>query len=104
MLCLPLSSPYFPPPPIHTSCPPPQKEAAEYLSSCSCPVYLERTERRLAEEVERCALYLDGSTEPKITRVVETELISKQVCVWVCGCVGGDGALVFSPDRPRAAW
>ena len=58
----------------------PQIEAQEYLGSCSCPQYMERAERRLHEEKERCDNYLDPSSEPKITRVVETELIRKQVC------------------------
>ena len=54
-------------------------EAQEYLASCACPEYLRKAERRLAEEVERCVNYLDPSSEPKITAVVEQELIRKQV-------------------------
>ncbi len=38
-----------------------------------------KAERRLAEEVDRVKLYLDASTEPKITRVVENELVREQV-------------------------
>jgi hypothetical protein len=38
-----------------------------------------QAERRLQEEVERVRAYLDESTEPKITRVAEQELIAKQV-------------------------
>ena len=53
-------------------------EAQEYLASCSCPEYLRKAERRLAEEVERCVNYLDPTSEPKITAVVEQELIRKQ--------------------------
>ena len=53
-------------------------EAQEYLASCACPEYLRKAERRLAEEVERCVNYLDPSSEPKITAVVEQELIRKQ--------------------------
>ena len=56
-----------------------QIEAQEFLGSCSCPQYMERAERRLHEEVERVDNYLDPSSEPKITRVVENELIQKQV-------------------------
>ena len=37
-----------------------------------------KAERRLAEEKERVANYMDQSSEPKILRVVETELIHKQ--------------------------
>jgi len=56
-----------------------QVEAQEYLGSCSCPQYMEKAERRLHEEKERVDNYLDPSSEPKITRVVENELIKKQV-------------------------
>lgn len=38
-----------------------------------------QAERRLQEEVERVRAYLDESTEPKITKVAEHELIAKQV-------------------------
>ena len=55
-----------------------QMEAQEYLGACDCPEYLARAERRLHEEVERCVNYLDSSSEAKITRVVETQLIQKQ--------------------------
>ena len=49
------------------------------MSSCNCPEYLCKVERRLSEEVERVAHYLDSSTEVKITWVVEKELIQNQV-------------------------
>ncbi len=63
-------------------CPvPPQKEAQDFISTSDCPDYLRKAERRLHEEVERCAAYLDATTEPKITRVVETELLRNQVRV-----------------------
>lgn len=61
-----------------------QVEAQEYFSSSDCPEYLRKAERRLAEEAERVTHYLDPSTEAKITRVVETELIGKQVSVSCC--------------------
>lgn len=53
------------------ACPPalPSPQAAEYISSCDCPAYLAHAERRLAEEVERVAAYLDASTEAKVVRV-----------------------------------
>lgn len=66
--------------------PPPQKEALDFISTSDCPDYLRKAERRLHEEVERCAAYLDATTEPKITRVVETELLRNQV--------GGNGVLL----------
>ena len=55
------------------------KEAQELLSSCDVPEYLRRAERRLAEEGERVRAYLDASTEPKVTAVVERELVGEQV-------------------------
>lgn len=57
-----------------------KKEAAECIASCDCPDYLRQAEKRLLEEQERCKAYLDTeTTEPKITRVVETELIKNQM-------------------------
>lgn len=57
----------------------PQKEAEESIASCDCHDYLVRAEKRLNEEQERVANYLDPSSETKITRVVETALILNQV-------------------------
>ena len=57
-----------------------QEEAAEFMASSDCPEYLRKAERRLQEEVDRVANYLDPSSEAKITRVVEKELIQNQVC------------------------
>jgi len=54
-------------------------EATEYFCTSNCPDFLKKAERRLAEEKERVGNYLDPSSEPKITRVLEKELISKQV-------------------------
>lgn len=56
-----------------------QVEAQEYISTCNCPDYLQRAEARLREESERVQNYLDSISEPKITSVVETELILHQV-------------------------
>ena len=55
-----------------------QREATQYFSTSSCPEFLEKAEKRLEEERERVGNYLDPSSEPKITRVLEKELISKQ--------------------------
>eukprot|EP00878_Enallax_costatus_P014463 GHUV01015127.1.p1 GENE.GHUV01015127.1~~GHUV01015127.1.p1 ORF type:complete len:678 (+),score=256.68 GHUV01015127.1:760-2793(+) len=55
------------------------KEAQEFISTCNAPDYMRKAEKRLAEEVERVKNYLDESTEPKITRVAENELISAQM-------------------------
>jgi len=56
-----------------------QVEATEYFCTSNCPDFLKKAERRLAEEKERVGNYLDPSSEPKITRVLEKELISKQM-------------------------
>ncbi len=44
------------------------------------PLCSRQAERRLTEEVERVANYLDPSTEAKLTRVAEQELIHNQAC------------------------
>ncbi|PSC70166.1 cullin 3 [Micractinium conductrix] len=54
-------------------------EAAEYISSCDCPAYLAHAERRLQEEADRVAAYLDASTDAKVVKVVEGELIARQM-------------------------
>lgn len=56
-----------------------RREAQRLMASCDCPGYLERAERRLAEEADRVKLYLDASTGPKVARVVEHELIREQM-------------------------
>eukprot|EP00884_Botryococcus_braunii_P000722 jgi/Botrbrau1/10650/Bobra.53_2s0008.1 len=56
-----------------------QAEAQEYIASCDCPDYLRKAEKRLIEESERVSWYLDASTESKVTKVVETELVQKQM-------------------------
>lgn len=56
-----------------------KKEAQEYATSCDCPEYLRKAERRINEESERVKRYLDPSTEAKVTEVVERELIFNQM-------------------------
>ncbi len=46
-------------------------------------------------QVERVKSYLDASTEPKVTRVVETELVLNQAR-------GGGGGGVRGGGNPRA--
>ncbi len=58
-----------------------QAEAQCYIGSSDCPDYLKKAEKRLGEEIERVVNYLDPSSEAHITKVVENELIGKQVCV-----------------------
>lgn len=64
-----------------------KKEAQDFLAGSDCPSYLRKAEKRLLEEQERVQAYLAPDTEPKITRVVETELILNQVraCMRACG-------------------
>jgi len=54
-----------------------QKEAQAFLGGSDCPGYLRKAERRLQEERERVAAYLDPSTEPRLTRVVERCLLAE---------------------------
>jgi len=56
-----------------------KKEAQEFIVSSDCSQYLVKAERRLHEEVERVKNYLHATTEAKITRVVETELVLNQM-------------------------
>lgn len=56
-----------------------QAEAQCYIGSSDCPDYLKKAEKRLGEEIERVQNYLDPSSEAHITKVVENELIGKQV-------------------------
>ena len=58
-----------------------QAEAQCYIGSSDCPDYLKKAEKRLGEEIERVVNYLDPSSEAHITKVVENELIGKQVCI-----------------------
>lgn len=53
------------------------KEAQAFLEGSDCPSYLRKAERRLQEERERVAAYLDPSTEPRLIRVVEQALIGE---------------------------
>ena len=58
-------------------------EAQHKISTCSAPAYLEYAEKRLAEEVDRVHAYLDSGegskTEPRLTGVLEQELIANQM-------------------------
>lgn len=54
-------------------------ESQEFIESCDCGEYLKKAERRLNEEIERVAHYLDAKSEAKITNVVEQELIESHM-------------------------
>ena len=51
------------------------RESNEMLVQCDAATYLRHVERRLQEEYERSQHYLCPSSEPKIRRIVEKELI-----------------------------
>uniref|UniRef100_A0A1J3ITE6 Cullin-3B n=1 Tax=Noccaea caerulescens TaxID=107243 RepID=A0A1J3ITE6_NOCCA len=54
-------------------------ESQRFVESCDCGDYLKKAEKPLTEEVERVAHYLDEKTEPKITSVVEREMIANHI-------------------------
>ncbi|CAI5532968.1 unnamed protein product [Closterium sp. Naga37s-1] len=54
-------------------------EAQRYLGTCDCADYLRVAERRLEEEGERVAQYLDARTEGKVTGVVEREMVGNHL-------------------------
>ncbi|KAK9477335.1 Cullin [Lipomyces japonicus] len=54
-------------------------EAARLLQECDSSQYLIKTEKRLQEEYERSMSYLSVISEPKITKIVEENLITKNV-------------------------
>ncbi|PWA39387.1 cullin 3 [Artemisia annua] len=54
-------------------------ESQLFIESCDCGNYLKKAEKRLNEEIERVAHYLDARSEVKITNVVEKEMIESQM-------------------------
>ncbi|CAH8253462.1 unnamed protein product [Arabidopsis lyrata] len=54
-------------------------ESQEFIESCDCGDYLKKAEKRLTEEIERVAHYLDAKSEEKITSVVEKEMIANHM-------------------------
>ncbi|CAI5462909.1 unnamed protein product [Closterium sp. Yama58-4] len=54
-------------------------EAQRHLATCDCADYLNVAERRLEEEGERVAQYLDARTEGKVTGVVEREMVGNHL-------------------------
>ncbi|CAJ2665651.1 unnamed protein product [Trifolium pratense] len=54
-------------------------ESQKFIESCNCGDYLKKAERRLNEEMERVSHYLDPSSESKIIKVVETEMIENHM-------------------------
>ena len=60
-----------------------REESVRFLATSDCPEYLKKAERRLQEEVSRCAAYLDPSSEAKITAVVDREMIREHMMTLV---------------------
>lgn len=50
-------------------------ESQKFLAENSASVYIKKVEARICEESDRAKHYLDESTEPRIVKVVEDELI-----------------------------
>lgn len=53
-----------------------RQESQEFVATSSVPGYLRKVEKRLREESNRVAHYFDPSTKPRITAVVERELLA----------------------------
>ncbi|KAK4753573.1 hypothetical protein SAY87_001677 [Trapa incisa] len=58
-------------------------ESQKFIECCDCGEYLKKAEKRLNEEMERVAHYLDGKSEAKITNVVEKEMIENHMLTLV---------------------
>ena len=60
-----------------------RQESQEYILQNTCPDYMRKAEARLQEEQQRVAHYLSSSTEQKLKRVVEHELIQRHASTLV---------------------
>ncbi|CAM8979981.1 hypothetical protein QQ045_000720 [Rhodiola kirilowii] len=54
-------------------------ESQKFIECCDCGDYLRKAENRLNEEIERVSHYLNVRSEPKITNVVEKEMIENHM-------------------------
>jgi len=52
------------------------RESASWIGSDSCPEYMKKAEKRLSEEVNRVAAYLHASTEEKLLKECEQQLLA----------------------------
>lgn len=55
-----------------------RQEAQRYLDHAPCGEYLIKADQRIQEEALRVSYYLNSTTDHKLKRIVETELIEKQ--------------------------
>lgn len=53
-----------------------RRESQNFLAENSASVYVRKCDERICEESERAQHYLDKSTEPRVVKVLEDELIS----------------------------
>ncbi|CAK4079420.1 unnamed protein product [Aphanomyces euteiches] len=76
---------------LHTTATFYNAEAQRLLDQNTCPDFMQKAERRLAEEHSRVLQYLNNSTEPKLKAIVERELIANHAKALVdmegSGCV-----------------
>lgn len=54
-------------------------ESQQFIESCACGEYLKKAQKRLDEEAERVAQYLDAKTDEKITAVVVKEALTNHM-------------------------
>ncbi len=54
-------------------------ESQQFIETSDCADYLRKAEKRLNEEIDRITHYLDPKSEPKITSVVEREVIGNRM-------------------------
>jgi cullin 3 len=54
-----------------------KQESQDFIANNTCPDYMRKAEQRLNDERLRVTQYLDSSTEPRLKRITETELIEK---------------------------
>jgi len=54
-------------------------ESQQFIETSDCADYLRKAEKRLDEEIDRITHYLDPKSEPKITSVVEREVIGNRM-------------------------
>ena len=57
------------------------RESASWIGTDSCPEYMKKAENRLKQEVDRVAGYLHSTTEEKLLKEVETQLLANHQTV-----------------------
>jgi cullin 3 len=75
-------------------------ESLKYLSENTCLDYIEKAEMRLQEERDRVAHYLHRTTDLKLIKIVETELVLKHAKELVL--MSGSGCVAMFKDNKVA--